>query len=229
MDSFIFPAIGMAAVMMIMTRRLEKGPAPPCAADVLPTGETGPHAKKDDWPAFAKLSAFVFTRATVAYGMTTFIPLYWVGVLKQTQAAGSMALALYAFVASCSTLLGGWLADRFGFNTIMRISATTFAPLVFIFTLTQYPLFSIIILALLGLSVNLCFSTLVTTGQAFLPNHIGFASGITMGMGVSMGGLAAPVLGRVGDLYGLTAAFHVMAAIACLIAVLSFFVPRHTP
>jgi FSR family fosmidomycin resistance protein-like MFS transporter len=47
---------------------------------------------------------------------------------------------------------------------------------------------------------------MVVTGQKYLPKHIGFASGVTLGLAVTVVGVAAPLLGRVADNYGIQAA-----------------------
>jgi FSR family fosmidomycin resistance protein-like MFS transporter len=198
-------------------------------ADASDAGAAGSRADipsvADDWPAFVRLSIFVFFRAAILTGISTFIPLYWVGVLTQTQAAGSIALAIYSFSTVFSTLIGGFLADRYGYIKILRISSLSFIPFLALFTFIPDLRLSTILLIPLGFTLFLCFSTVITLGQAFIPNHIGFASGITMGMGVSVGGVTAPLLGKIGDLYGLTAVFYALIALACITAATGSLVP----
>ena len=234
--ALMFPAYIMAAVLLIMIRRLPAASlqtsfplqtSAPLQTETAGQTEAPAPAQKDNWPAFVRLAAFVLCRATVTFGMTTFIPLYWVGVLGQSQSTGSMALSLYSLISAASTLIGGRLADRYGFNKIIRISVSTFVPFLFLFTLVGNLHLATFMLIPMAFALNLCFSTMVTIGQSFLPNHIGFASGVTMGMGISVGGVSAPILGRVSDLYGLTAAFYVIIALACLTALLGYLVPRH--
>jgi MFS transporter, FSR family, fosmidomycin resistance protein len=55
------------------------------------------------------------------------------------------------------------------------------------------------------------YSPMIALGQKYLPNHLGLASGITLGLGVTMGGLVSPILGYVSDTHG------IHAAISCLI------------
>ena len=43
-------------------------------------------------------------------------------------------------------------------------------------------------------------------GQEYLPGRVGTASGLTIGLAVTLGGLAAPLLGRIADLHGVQAA-----------------------
>jgi FSR family fosmidomycin resistance protein-like MFS transporter len=50
------------------------------------------------------------------------------------------------------------------------------------------------------------FSLQVTLAQDYLPSRVGTASGITLGLTVSIGGLASPILGVLADATTLQAA-----------------------
>jgi len=222
----------MAAVSLAMVRNMHKeaeSNALPGRSDKAATDTAELHTKgstdKDDWPAFVKLSVFVFFRSTVLFGLSIFIPLYWVGVLMQTQAAGSIALSVFSFASVFSTLVGGFLADRIGYKIVMIISAVTIVPFLVVFTFIPSLQLSFILLIPMGFVIQLSFSPVISTGQTLVPRHIGFASGVTMGMGVSVGGITAPILGRITDLYGLTTTFHVLIILACIAAITTFFIP----
>ena len=55
----------------------------------------------------------------------------------------------------------------------------------------------------LAVFIFLPTSVLVVLGQEYLPNRVGMASGVTLGLAVSVGGMCAPLLGRLGDRYGM--------------------------
>ena len=238
---FFIPAFAVAAIFLIQMKNLRKTAeesidtfslSEEIFTDTAVTADTaGPQniesISKDDWPSFIKLSFFVFSRATVLFGMVTFIPLYWVGILNQTQAAGSVALAIYSFATVFSTVIGGFLADRYGYNKIINIGSLTFIPFLVLFTFVPDLRLSYFLLIPMGFTLQLCFSTVISIGQSFLPNHVGFASGITMGMGSSVGAIIAPVLGRVSDLYGLGNTFYILIALAVITAVTGCLVPKH--
>jgi MFS transporter, FSR family, fosmidomycin resistance protein len=66
------------------------------------------------------------------------------------------------------------------------------------------------------------FAVLVTLGQDFLPNRIGIASGVTLGLATSAGGVAAPLFGLLADTYGLGAAVGTVAVFPALACALTF-------
>jgi FSR family fosmidomycin resistance protein-like MFS transporter len=71
--------------------------------------------------------------------------------------------------------------------------------------------------------LNFAYSPVVALSQSYLPNHIGLASGISLGVVVSMGALAAPFLGAIGDANGLPVVFLIVGGISLLALVLSLF------
>jgi len=71
-----------------------------------------------------------------------------------------------------------------------------------------------------GVVLYVPFSLHVTLGQDYLPGRIGTASGVTLGLAVSVGGLAAPVLGVIADHAGLRAAIAALTLmpVVCALA-----------
>ena len=77
----------------------------------------------------------------------------------------------------------------------------------------------------IALSIYAPFSPMIVLGQKYLPNRLGLASGITLGLAVSVGGIFAPILGWIADKYGLLLAMDVIAYLPILAAVMAFTLP----
>jgi len=76
------------------------------------------------------------------------------------------------------------------------------------------------------------FSVFVILGQDYLPNWIGIASGVTVGLAVTVGGLFSPLLGWIADATDLRVIFGILTALAAVALGLAFLlrepaVPRH--
>jgi FSR family fosmidomycin resistance protein-like MFS transporter len=76
-----------------------------------------------------------------------------------------------------------------------------------------------------GLAVNIPFAVMIKLGQDYLPSRPGTASGVTLGLGVSIGGLIAPVFGAIAEARGTAAMFTVMCFVPALALVLGAFLP----
>jgi FSR family fosmidomycin resistance protein-like MFS transporter len=53
-----------------------------------------------------------------------------------------------------------------------------------------------------GIAPNIPFAVLVKLGQDYLPSRPGTAAGVTLGLGVSVGGLTAPLLALIACAHG---------------------------
>ena len=78
-------------------------------------------------------------------------------------------------------------------------------------------------------TLNFAFSPSVALGQKFVPNHLGLASGITMGLANSFGGVVSPVLGKIADTQGLPTVMWILVVLSAVACVASFFVPDAPP
>jgi FSR family fosmidomycin resistance protein-like MFS transporter len=150
-------------------------------------------------------------------------------VLGLSPSQGGLALALYLGLGLAGVLVGGRLADRFGTRQLTLWATIVVCPVLLLFLSAHQVLPAVLLLIPLGLIVASPGSSLVVMGQDFLPNHIGVASGVTIGLSVSVGGAAAPLLGRLADIYGLQAALTGLAFLPILAAALIWLLPRRAP
>ena len=60
------------------------------------------------------------------------------------------------------------------------------------------------------------FSVSVVMGQEYLPSRLGIASGVTLGLAIGMGGVAAALLGKLADSAGLETVMWTIAALPWL-------------
>ena len=185
---------------------------------------------KNEWKKFLWLSIAVAARSVIFHNVSTFLPLYWINELGRSKAETGMALSFMFFCGAIATVTGGYLADRFGIITIIKAGWLFMIPVMFFLTKITNPVGAWLILIPLALGFNLISTPVVLLGQKYLPVNVGFASGITLGLGNSVGGLSAPLLGNYADLYGLAAAFKLLCILPFVGAMIALTLrqPRST-
>jgi len=198
-----------------------------------PEGRGGPlssspqeGAGPEQWGPFARLGLAVIGRSVLFYGLNTFIPLYWISVFHQSKAAGGAALTVMAASGVAGNLLGGRLADRLGQLKVMRAGYLLLVPLLPALVWVEKPWLAMILLVPIGLSLSATYSPSVVMGQRYLPLRIGLSSGVTLGVAVAIGGVAAPVLGKLADTFGIWSALAGVALVPVAAAGLALTLPE---
>jgi FSR family fosmidomycin resistance protein-like MFS transporter len=177
--------------------------------------------REDVWGPFSWLSATIVLRSVIFYGLNTFLPLYWVAVLHQSREAGGQALTLLLVSGATGTLIGGRMSDRFGRPLVIRIATGSVPFLLALFVKAPSVGFAYAALVPLGMILFAPFSAMVVLGQEYLPNRVAMASGVTMGLAGTIGGLAAPLLGSLADHRGMQASFWVLVGLGVVVFLLS--------
>jgi len=211
---FALPATIMAIFLYFKFRNIS-------LPDEKPATANSAEAMQNQWFAFLRLSGVVIARSILFFGFNTFIPLYWILVLHQSTVAGSTALTILFSCGIFATMLGGRLADKFGYRKILIAGFGLMLPVIAIFPHVHNPVLATILLIPLSMGLFGIYGPMIASGQNYLPSRVGFASGITIGLAVTIGGVAAPLLGRIADLYGIPIAFEsliVIPPVAILLA-----------
>lgn len=181
--------------------------------------------QKDDWSGFIKLCGVVFSRSILSNGISTFLAFYFIQQFSKSNSFASMILSVFYGTGSI-TLLGGGIADCFGHRKMVRLSFCIFLPAIFIFTNTSHFVIALIMLIFMSCGESLSYSPMVVLGQKYLPSQTGFASGIILGLAVSIGVALCPVLGYVSDAYGLNYAFIIMTIVCAIALACSMLLPN---
>ncbi len=177
---------------------------------------------KNDWRSFMKLTLVIIGRSVVYCSFSAFLPLYCIKAFGITEALAGTTLAVLAFGCTVMTLVGGWLGDRFGLIPTLRFGSLVLVPSVAVFLLCPNIGWVYIALIVLSFGINATYPAFVVLGQTYLAKNIGFASGVTLGLSFSVGGMVVPVLGKVADTYSLDVIFLILVAIALLCALGAF-------
>jgi FSR family fosmidomycin resistance protein-like MFS transporter len=180
---------------------------------------------RDNWNGFVTLSGAIICRSVVFFGLNTFLALYFMSRWGQSAADGNRFLAVFLGTSIAGTLIGGWLADRFGRRAVLRAGFAGAVVFMTFFVLTSNQNLALALLIPLAICIFLPSSVQVVLGQEYLPSRVGMASGVTLGLAVSVGGMAAPLLGRLADWQGLDVVFQALLVVVLLALILTFALP----
>ena len=207
------PALAMGAVWLL--ENAGRGSASSAASGS--AGNAGAALLKphNDWRAFGWLVATIICWSIPYVTVLSMLSLRITRDLHGTGFQGAAALTGFTASGAAGVLLGGWLGDRIGRIGTIRAGYLFALPSLAGLVLAPSAGWALACTALLGMSMFLPFAAQVTLAQDYLPRNPATASGITLGLALSVGGLVSPLLGMLSDARGLVVTF---SAVLCVLA-----------
>lgn len=173
---------------------------------------------RDNWRGFAVLAGVAVFWSIPFVVMSTFAALNVIARFGVSTAVGAATLTAFTVGGIGGTLAGGWGSQRWGRIPVIRAGyVIALLAVIGVVVLPSLPAV-LVCTVVLGTALFVPFAAQITLGQDYLPNRVGTASGLTLGLTASVGGLLSPVFGILADKWG------VQAVLAALIGVLSMSV-----
>lgn len=171
------------------------------------------------WARLLGLCVLIALRSWGASGLVAFLPLF---LIQQGMALSLTGRALFVFLffGALGGLVGGHLSDRVGRQQVIAMSLLIYPPLIATALALQGPM-RWIFLAMAGMALLASNSVTVVFAQELLPQRIGLASGLTLGLAFGAGGLGVGVSGFVADLLGLPASVWTLVLLPGLAGLLA--------
>ena len=215
---------GLVAMVPVLVAAIVLWRALPRLAQVVP----GPAARRasdgqDDVRAMTLLGAVIALRSVAWFGLLTFVPL-WVVANGGSEGEGGRELALMLVSGAIGTLLLGPVADRVGLRRTLAVTQAALPGLIVLFVAVG-GIVGTLALMLVGLCVVGTFGITMVLSQLYLPRHVGVASGLSVGLAMGLGGIAAVLLGAVADAIDLETALYVGATAPGVGFLLCLFLP----
>ena len=167
----------------------------------------------------------VAIRSWTQIGFTTYMPFYYLEVLKGDPRMVGTLLAVFLGAGAVGTLVAGPISDRVGHRRYMVSVFFLTPPLAVAFLLVS-GIWSFVLLAALGFVLVSTFTVSVVLGQAYMPRNLGMASGLIVGFAIGAGGVGATALGWVADHWGLAGALWISALTPILGCAVSLTLPE---
>jgi MFS transporter, FSR family, fosmidomycin resistance protein len=218
----VLPAI-VAAVIVRELPRLREVAATKSAhvARIVADDDRDP----DDWSAFARLGTIVALRSGVYFGLQAFVPLWFIHHLGTGEGEGNAALTAMLVAGAAGTFFGGRVVDRLGRRRLVLGATTLSIPLLAALVVAPSPLAAGVLTALAGFVIIATFSITVVMSQEYLPSRLGLASGVSLGLAIGMGGIAAALMGLLADAFGLRTVMWLIVALAVPMVLLARTLP----
>ena len=171
----------------------------------------GPGMKRGDdrRRAMALLGIVISLRSVAWFTLLAFVPL-WVVSLGHSKAEGNRLLFVMLLVGGGGDAhpRPGRGPDRPADDARRHAGAPT--PLILAFVYVGGAL-GVVALMLVGVCVVGTFGVTMVLSQLYLPRHVGMASGLSVGLAMGIGGLAAVASGAIADAVGLQTALTISA------------------
>lgn len=170
------------------------------------------------------LLLMVVLRSATRLSLTTFIPFYFINILQRDPLVVGKYLSIFLLAGAVGSLAGGPAADRYGYKSTVLFGlglTSIFLHLFFYSNGTE----SLIFFAVAGLVLNSSNAITMAMGQSYMPQNLGMASGLILGLGMGVGGIGTTLLGWVADQWGLPFTLHIIFILPLLSLLAFLFVP----
>jgi MFS transporter, FSR family, fosmidomycin resistance protein len=176
------------------------------------------------WRVMLLLWLLMVLRAIVGQSFLTFIPVLFVNEGSSLVSVGGI-YSLFTLAGTASGILCGYFSDRIGYKLIFLLAHGLMTPVLFLFLHLSggwvYPgafLAGFVVLATLPLGVVMA--------QELAPKGKSMAASLMMGLAYGTGGLVAPLVGWLADMYSIREVLSVLFLIPLLSCGLIFLLPR---
>lgn len=176
------------------------------------------------WQPIVLIWIVMVSRALVGQSLLTFMPVLWVQEGHSIVSAG----VLYSTFTISGTLAGivcGHLSDRMGFKRLLWITHGLMTPILLVFLLAPgnwvYPA------TILAGGFNMASLPLgVVMAQKIAPKGRSMVASLMMGLAFGTGGILAPIVGKLGDIFTIQNALMLVVCIPVLSLIPVYYIPE---
>ena len=221
----LLPGVAVAVLLQLYASKSFLTKA--AATEVAQSGNPTDKPRVNNWSGFSILAAAMTMRAIAFYGLNTFLALFFMQKFGAEAKIANIPLSIFLLSSIPGTLLGGRLADHWSRTGTVITGLLTVTVTLALLIACPWQSVSWALCVPLGIGLFLPSSVMVIMGQELLPTRPGLASGVTLGLAVSVGGLMAPIIGLIGDAYGLSTSLWTIGGICLAGAILIRLTPKY--
>ncbi|MDH6533759.1 MFS transporter [Parabacteroides sp. 52] len=169
------------------------------------------------------LLILIFSKYVYTASLSSYYTFYLIEKFGVTIQQSQLYLFVYLVAMAIGTFLGGPVGDKIGRKYVIWGSILGAAP----FTLLMPHvglLWTVVLSFFIGLIISSAFPAILVYAQELLPYKLGLISGLFFGLAFGIAGIASAVLGKLADVYGIEAVYHVCAFMP-LLGLVTWFLP----
>ena len=168
---------------------------------------------------------YIFMRSSIHSGISTYLPLYFIKFRGFEAVFSSSLVSGFLLGGVAGTYVGSILSDRLGARKILLGSITLSIPAIYCITIATTKLFAMASVVIAGFCIIGSFATTIIIAQCMMPNNVGMASGLTIGLSVGLGGFGVTILGVLADKFGLPMVMQLLVWLPIVAAITAIWIP----
>lgn len=175
------------------------------------------------WKIIVLIWMVMVIRAVVGQSFLTFMPVLYVNEGFSLVSAG-MTVSVFTIAGTLSGLCAGYFSDRYGFKPIFILSHLMMTPaLLLLMNLKGAWIYTGVFFA--GFFVLATMPLGVAFAQELAPKGRSMVSSLMMGLAYGLGGAAAPVVGKLADIYSIRSVLTGLSFLPLVTVVMIFMFP----
>lgn len=171
------------------------------------------------------LLIFIFLRATINTGLSTYLPVFFMQFRGSEPLFASLLVTVFLWGGVAGTYIGAVMSDKIGARAV--IFASMLLSIVPIWAIdkvnSEYAIVAAVALA--GFFNIASSATTIVVAQSMLPNNVGMAAGLTIGFSVGLGGIGVTILGILADAFNLPFVIEVLVWLSVFATLITMKIP----
>jgi len=186
------------------------------------SNDVNKQSQKFPWGSLIAVCLIVALRSWVYISFITYLPMFFQlqGIQLKT---GSLMLTVFLAGGAAAGLYGGHLSDRVGRRRVIAVSMLIYPVLASLMILSKGG-WVWLLAGASGAALLASFAVTIVLAQELMPQYVGLASGLILGLGFGTGGVGTAFSGFLADRLGLYQVLWILALAPVLGAVLAAFI-----
>ncbi|MDM8537640.1 MFS transporter [Desulfobacterales bacterium HSG17] len=178
------------------------------------------------WKVIVMIWAVMFLRAMVGQSFLTFMPVFYVEKGFSIVSAG-VIFSLFTIAGTISGLTAGLVSDKIGIKPVFIFTHIIMTPILLLFLKLEGS-WTYLGSILAGAAVLASLPLGVVMAQKLAPKGRSMVASLMMGFAYGLGGFAAPLVGKLADIYSIQTVLTGISFVPLLTLPIIYFFPNIT-